>query len=209
MNNQIELYVNKKFDIMKIIKMVLKRKGWGENYTLYSTPTHEVIANMVSYDFEGRYATFRIRVNQKGGSGYYSNALDIYTNREDYTVQFINQLLLKRIVTTLNDYRKSIFEKEASDLYPYIYRYEKDDEEWIEQFGLEEKINKVKALDIDDDELEEMIDSIISKAVDKYEDKTVYKPRDKYVKTMVESNKEPQILALIDEITIELNKENK
>lgn len=209
MNNQIELYVNKKFDIMKIIKMVLKRKGWGENYTLYSTPTHEVITNMVSYDFEGRYAIFRIRVNEKGGSGYYSNILSIYTHREDYTVQFINNLLLKKIITTLEDYRKSIFEKEASDLYPYIYKYQKEDEEWIELFGIQEKIDKVKALDIDKEEIEEMIDSIISKEVDKYEDKIVYKPRTKYVNTMMESNKEPQILALINEITEELNKENK
>ena len=209
MNNQIDLYVNKKFDIMKIIKMVLKRKGWGENYTLYSTPTHEVIANMVSYDFEERYATFRIRVNQKGGSGYYSNTLLIYTHREDYTVSFINKLLLKRIVTTLNDYRKSIFEKEAADLYPYIHKHQKEDEEWIELFGIQEKIDKVKALDIDDEDIEEMIDSIIYKEINKYEDKTVYKPRAKYVNTMMESNKEPQILALIEEIEEELKKDNK
>ena len=63
--NELELYVNKKFDILKIIKMVLKRKGWGETYTLYSTPTHEVLIVMQSYDFEDKYATFKIKINEK------------------------------------------------------------------------------------------------------------------------------------------------
>lgn len=94
--NELELYVNKKFDIIKIIKMVLKRKDWGKTYTLYSTPTHEVLIVMQSYNFKDKYATFEIKINEKNGSGYYSSDLNIYTDREDYTVDFINKLLLKK-----------------------------------------------------------------------------------------------------------------
>lgn len=207
MNNQIELYVNKKFDIMKIIKMVLKRKGWGDNYTLYSTPTHEIIANMVSYDFENRYALFRIRVNQKGGSGYYSNTLTIYTHRDDYTVKFINNLLLKKIVTTLGDYRQSIFEEEASDLYPYTGFWYKSQEEKIEEFGLEEKVKKIKGSDLDDDEKNDLIEHVINREESKYNDNHCFKPRARYVeKTLKKDDREPQILALITEIKDELNK---
>lgn len=209
MKNEIEVYVNKKFDIMKIIKLVLERKGWGENYVLYSTPTYEVICSMSSYDFENRYATFKIKINEKGGSGYYLSTLNIYTQREDYTLQFVNQLLLKRIVTILNDYREYIFEEEARGLYPPIYKFQKEDDEWIELFGIKEKIDKIRTLDIDEEEIEEMIDNIICKEIDKYEAEMVYKPRNNYVDMCMEGNKEPQILALIDEINKELNKDNK
>lgn len=202
--NQLELYVNKKFDILKIIKMVLKRKGWGETYTLYSTPTHEVLIVMQSYDFEDKYATFKIKINEKNGSGYYSNTLKIYTDREDYTLKFINKLLLKVIKSYLFNYRRSIFESEASELYPYVWESDKSDEEWIEEFGLQEKVNKINQLDINDDEKEELIETLISKQFSKYKDRVCYEPRNKYLQNALESNKEKPILDLIEEIEKEL-----
>ena len=95
---QLTLYVNKKFDILKIIKLVLKRKDWGKTYTLYKTTTHEVLTQMRSYNFNDKYATFDIIINEINGPGYYSSQINIYTNREDYTLDFINKLFIKNII---------------------------------------------------------------------------------------------------------------
>ena len=202
---QIDLYVNKKFDILKIIKLVLKRKDWGKTYTLYKTTTHEVLTQMRSYNFNDKYATFDIIINEINCPGYYSSQVNIYTNREDYTIDFINKLFLKSIISALNNYRKSVFEKEAYDLFPYIYRFNKTDEEWIELLHLEAKVSKVNSIDLSDDEKNDLIDAIIDKALSKYENEVTYKPRDKYIKNAIESNKESSILNLIDEIRSELN----
>ena len=63
---QIDLYVNKKFDVIKIIKLVLKRKDWGKTYTLYKTTTHEVLTQMRSYNFTDKYATFDSKMPSRG-----------------------------------------------------------------------------------------------------------------------------------------------
>lgn len=202
---QLDLYVNKKFDVIKIIKLVLKRKDWGKTYTLYKTTTHEVLTQMRSYNFTDKYATFDIKINEINGDGYYSSQVNIYTDREDYTIDFINKLFLKSIISALNNYRKSVFEKEAYDLFPYIYRFNKTDEEWIELLNLTNKVNKVNSMDLSDDEKEDLIDSIIDKALDKYEDEVTYEPREKYIKEALESNREHYILDLITEIRGELN----
>lgn len=202
---QIDLYVNKKFDIIKIINLVLKRKDWGKTYTLYKTPTHEVLTQMRSYNFTDKYATFDIKVNEINGYGYYSSQVNIYTDREDYTIDFINKLFLKSIISALNNYRKSVFEQEAYDLFPYIYRFNKTDEEWIKLLNLTNKVNKINDMDLSDDEKHDLIDSIIDKALSKYENEVTYEPRDKYIKNAIESNRESAILNLIDEIRGELN----
>ncbi len=203
--NNIELYVNKKFDILKVIKMVLKRKCWGETYTLYSTPAHEVLAVMKSYDFENQYATFTLKINEKLGNGYDNTTLDIYTNREDYTVEFINKLLLKRIIRLLADYRESIFRREAGNNYPYTALWEKSEEEWIEQFGLEEKVNEIDNLNFDNDEKETLIETLLDKNLDDYNHEHCYVPRDKYVEKALDSDREKPILDLIKEIEEELD----
>ena len=202
---QIDLYVNKKFDVIKIIKLVLERKDWGKNYTLYKTTTHEVLTQMRSYNFNDKYATFDIKINEINGDGYYSSQVNIYTDREDYTIDFINTLFLKIIISTLNNYRKNVFEKEACELFPYVYRSDKDDSEWITLLHLENKVSKVNSTDLSDEEKEDLIDAIIDKALPKYEDKVVYEPRDKYIEKALASNRESTILNLIDEIRGELN----
>lgn len=202
---QIDLYVNKKFDVIKIINLVLKRKDWGKTYTLYKTTTHEVLTQMRSYNFTDKYATFDIKVNEINGDGYYSSQVNIYTDREDYTIDFINKLFLKSIISALNNYRKSVFEKEAYELFPYIYRFNKTDEEWIKLLHLENKVNKINDMDLSDDEKNDLIDAIIDKALSKYENEVTYEPRDKYIKNAIESNRESSILNLIDEIRGELN----
>lgn len=202
---QIDLYVNKKFDVIKIIKLVLKRKDWGKTYTLYKTTTHEVLTQMRSYNFNDKYATFDIKVNEINGDGYYSSQVNIYTNREDYTIDFINKLFLKSIISALNNYRQHIFEEEAYKLFPYVYRSDKDDSEWIELLHLENKVSKVNSTDLSDEEKEDLIDSIIDKALSKYEDKVTYEPRNKYIREALASNRESSILNLIDEIRGELN----
>lgn len=201
---QIDLYVNKKFDVIKIIKLVLKRKDWGKTYTLYKTTTHEVLTQMRSYNFTDKYATFDIKINEINGDGYYESQVNIYTDREDYTIDFINKLFLKSIISALNNYRKNVFEKEAYDLFPYIYRFNKTDEDWITLLNLEDKVSKVNSTDLSNEEKEDLIDSIIDKALDKYEDAVTYKPREKYIKEALASNREQAILDLITEIRGEL-----
>ena len=202
---QLDLYVNKKFDIIKIIKLVLKRKDWGKTYTLYKTTTHEVLTQMRSFNFNDKYATFDIKINEINGSGYYSSQVNIYTDREDYTIGFINNLFLKSIISTLNNYRQHIFEDEAYKLFPYVYRYDKDDAEWIKLLNLENKVSKVNSTDLSDEEKEDLIDSIIDKVLDKYENEVTYEPRSKYVEQALASNREHYILDLITEIRGELN----
>ena len=202
---QLDLYVNKKFDVIKIIKLVLKRKDWGKTYTLYKTTTHEVLTQMRSYNFTDKYATFDIKVNEINGDGYYESQVNIYTNREDYTIDFINKLFLKSIISALNNYRQHIFEEEAYKLFPYIYRFNKTDEEWITLLNLENKISKVNNTDLSDDEKNDLIDAIINKALSKYENEVTYEPREKYIKEALESNREHYILDLITEIRGELN----
>ena len=202
---QLDLYVNKKFDAIKIIKLVLKRKDWGKIYTLYKTTTHEVFTKMRSYNFTDKYATFDIKINEINGSGYYSSQVNIYTDREDYTIDFINNLFLKSIISALNNYRLNIFEEEACKLFPYVYRSDKDDSEWIELLNLENKVSKVNSTDLSNEEKEDLIDAIIDKALSKYEDEVAYEPREKYIKEALASNREQAILDLITEIRGELN----
>lgn len=203
--SEIELYVNKKFDILKVIKMVLKRKSWGETYTLYSTPTHEVLITMVSYNFCEQYATFSIKINEKGGNCYYSNTVNIYNNRDDYTISFVNELLLKKTRSYLEAYRTSIFEKEAQKLYPYVWRYEKSDEKWLEEFGLEEKIEKINSSGLAEEDKKTIIDNMIENKISEYEEENCYKPRELYIERAMESKREKAILDLIKEIEGELN----
>ena len=202
---QIDLYVNKKFDVIKIIKLVLKRKDWGKAYTLYKTTTHEVLTQMRSFNFNDKYATFDIKINEINGDGYYSSQVNIYTDREDYTIDFINKLFLKSIISALNNYRQHIFEEEAYKLFPYVYRSDKTDSEWIKLLNLENKVNKVNSTDLSNEEKEDLIDSIIDKVLSKYEDEVTYEPRSKYVEQALASNREQAILDLITEIRGELN----
>ena len=202
---QLDLYVNKKFDVIKIIKLVLKRKDWGKTYTLYKTTTHEVLTQMCSYNFTDKYATFDIKINEINGNGYYSSQVNIYTNREDYTIDFINNLFLKSIISALNNYRRHIFEDEAYKLFPYVYRNNKNDAEWITLLNLENKVSKVNSTDLSNEEKEDLIDAIIDKALSKYEDEVTYEPREKYIKEALASNREQTILDLITEIRGELN----
>ena len=202
---QVDLYVNKKFDILKIINLVLKRKDWGKSYTLYKTQNHEVIAQMSSYNFNDRYATFDIKVNEINGSNYYSSYINIYTDREDYTLNFINILFIKSVISTLNAYRQHIFEDEAYKLFPYVYRSDKSDSEWIKLLHLENKVSKVNSTDLSNEEKEDLIDAIIDKALDKYEDEVTFTPRSKYIEQALKSNRESAILNLVDELKKELN----
>lgn len=202
---QLDLYVNKKFDVIKIIKLVLKRKDWGKTYTLYKTTTHEVLTQMRSYNFKDKYATFDIKINEINGNGYYSSQVNIYTDREDYTIDFINKLFLKSIISALKNYRLQIFEEEACKLFPYIYRFNKTDEEWINLLNLENKVNKINDMNLSDEEKKDLIDTVIDRALSKYENEVTYEPRDKYIKVALESDREQAILDLIKEIEGELN----
>ena len=202
---QIDLYVNKKFDVIKIIKLVLKRKDWGKTYTLYKTTTHEVLTQMSSYNFTDKYATFDIKINEINGSGYYSSQVNIYTDREDYTIDFINNLFLKSIISALNNFRRHIFEDEAYKLFPYVYRSNKTDAEWIKLLNLENKVSKINSTDLSNEEKEDLIDAIINKALSNYDDEVTYKPREKYIIEALKSNREHYILDLITEIRGELN----
>lgn len=202
---QLTLYVNKKFDILKIIKLVLKRKDCCKTYTLYKTTTHEVLTQMSSYNFNDKYATFDIKINEINGPGYYSSQINIYTNREDYTLDFINKLFIKSIISALNNYRTNIFEQEAYNLFPYVFRSNKTNDEWIEILNLTDKVNEINNANLSDDTKNNLINLLIDNSLDSYENKVTYEPRDKYIAQALESDRESSILNLIEELKTELN----
>ena len=71
--------------------------------------------------------------------------------------------------------------------------------------NLEDKVSKINSTDLSNEEKEDLIDSIIDKALSKYENEVTYKPREKYIKETLASNREHYILDLITEIRGELN----
>ena len=161
---------------------------------------------MSSYNFNDRYATFDIKVNEINGSNYYSSYINIYTDREDYTLNFINILFIKSVISTLNAYRQHIFEDEAYKLFPYVYRSDKSDSEWIETLDLTNKVDKIKNTNLSNSMKDELINSIINNALDKYDDEVTFTPRSKYIEQALKSNRESAILNLVDELKKELNK---
>lgn len=206
---EIELYVNKKFDVYKIIEMVFERKGWGEKYTLYMTPSIEILAEMTFYNFSNRYANFKLIANKKGDSAYETTDLSIYTEREDYTADFVNNLILKTIVSLLVKMRKNIFERESQNMFPYFWRSSKSDEEWIEEGNLQDEINEINNASIKDKHKEKLIDELIDDYVSEKQDREVYVPRSNYVDGQISSNRENEILDLISEIESELKSNDK
>ena len=70
--------------------------------------------------------------------------------------------------------------------------------------NLEDKVNKINSTDLSNEEKEDLIDAIIDKALDKYENEVTFTPRDKYIKEALASDREQAILDLITEIRGEL-----
>ena len=70
---------------------------------------------------------------------------------------------------------------------------------------LEYKVNKINDMNLSDEEKKDLIDTVIDRALSKYENEVTYEPREKYIKEALESNREQAILNLIDEIRGELN----
>ena len=97
-----------------------------------------------------------------------------------------------------------MFEQEAYKLFPYVYKSDKTNSEWITLLNLENKVSKINSTDLSNEEKEDLIDSIIYKALSKYENEVTYEPREKYIKNAIESNREQAILDLITEIRGEL-----
>lgn len=201
----IELYVNKKFDINKIIKLVLKRKDWGKKYTLYSTKDLEVLITMNSYNFLDKYAIFDLRVNEKNGSGYYGYTLIIYTDREDYTLDFINNLLLKKVKKLLMDFRRDKIYDDVRDEIPYVWYSNKSTDEWIEFLNIKDELDKIKDLDLSDDKKDKIVDDFITNAYSEWVDINIDTPRNKKIEKLLATDIYSYILNLINEIDNELS----
>lgn len=201
------IYENKKFDINKIIKMVFKRKDWGKKYTLYKLNEIEVGICMDSFNFNNSYATFRVYVDSP--DKYTSDMFNVYTNREDYTLEFVNKLLLKTVVKVLNAYRKEIATDDANKQYHYIYSWNMSREDLIELLHLDNDIDSINNMEkVDDDTKELLIDNLIDNKLDDYNDKYYYTPLNKYVNTVLESESfVPSAVKLIANIKNELDKE--
>lgn len=201
------IYENKKFDINKIIKMVFKRKDWGKKYTLYKLNEIEVGICMDSFNFNNSYATFRVYVDST--DKYTSDMFNVYINREDYTLEFVNRLLLKTVVKVLNAYRKEIATDDANEQYHYIYSWNMSKKDLIELLHLDNDINAINDMEkVDDDTKELLIENLIDSKLDDYNDKYYYIPLNKYVNTVLESESfVPSAVKLIANIKNELNEE--
>lgn len=201
------IYENKKFDINKIIKMVFKRKDWGKKYTLYKLNEIEVGICMDSFNFNNSYATFRVYVDSP--DKYTSDMFNVYTNREDYTLEFVNKLLLKTVVKVLNAYREEIATGDADKQYHYIYSWNMSREDLIELLHLDNDIDAINNMEkIDNDTKELLVEKLIDSKLDEYNDKYYYIPLNKYVATVLESESfVPSAVKLIANIKNELDKE--
>lgn len=201
----LELYVNKKFDILQIINMVLKRKDWGKKYTLYSTKDLEVLITMSNYNFLNKYATFDLRVNEKNGIGYYGDTVNIYTDREDYTLEFINKLLLKKVVRLLDSFRHDKCYDNARLKFPYTWYSDKTQDEWIDYLNLSEDIDKIKSIDINEDMKDILVDKAVEEAYNSWLSENIEQPRNILIDTLEKSDAYKYILDLKEEIEKELD----
>lgn len=201
------IYENKKFDINKIIKMVFKRKDWGKKYTLYKLNEIEVGICMDSFNFNNSYATFRVYVDST--NKYTSDMFNVYINREDYTLEFVNKLLLKTVIKVLNAYREEIATNDADKQYHYIYSWNMSKEDLIELLHLDNDIDAINNMEkIDEDTKELLIEKLIDSKLDEYNDKYYYTPLNEYVATVLESESfVPSAVKLITNIKNELDKE--
>lgn len=201
------IYENKKFDINKIIKMVFKRKDWGKKYTLYKLNEIEVGIYMESFNFSNEYAAFKVYVNSV--NNYTSDICCVYINREDYTLKFVNRLLLKTIVKVLNNYREEIATNEANEQYHYISSWFTSEKDLIKLLHLNNDVKAINNMkEIDEDTKKLLIEKLIDSKLDKYNDKHYYKPISKYINTALESESfVPSAVALITNIKNELIKE--
>lgn len=201
------IYENKKFDINKIIKMVFKRKDWGKKYTLYKLNEIEVGICMESFNFNNSYATFRVYVDSP--DKYTSEEFNIYTNREDYTLEFVNKLLLKTVVKVLNTYRREIAYNDANEQYHYTYSWNMSKKDLIELLHLDNDIDAINNMEkVNDDTKELLIENLIDSKLSEYNDKYYYTPLNNYINTVLESESfVPLAVKLIANIKNELNKE--
>lgn len=201
------IYENKKFDINKIIKMVFKRKDWGKKYTLYKLNEIEVGICMDSFNFNNSYATFRVYVDSP--DKYTSDMFNVYINREDYTLEFVNKLLLKTVVKVLNVYRQEIATNDANKQYHYTYSWNISKKYLIELLHLDNDIDAINDMEkVDDDTKELLIENLIDSKLIEYNDKYYYIPLNKYVATVLESESfVPSAVKLIANIKNELDKE--
>lgn len=209
MKNEIELYVNKKFDIPQIIKMVLKRKNWGETYTLYKTKNFEIMATMESFNFKKSYAIFNIKANENDTCDYCCDDLYVYTNRDDYTIEFINRLLLKRIREVIISLVKNKFENEFRNIMPYPYMSEKSNEEWAKILNIEEEVEKIKNLDIDSDMIESCIENLINEKHYDYVRDNYFTPRNNYINSKIKNDFPNELNGILEEIENDILKIDK
>lgn len=201
------IYENKKFDINKVIKMVFKRKDWGKKYTLYKLNEIEVGICMESFNFNNSYATFRVYIDSP--DKYTSEIFNVYTKREDYTLEFVNKLLLKTVIKVLNTYRKEIAVNEADKQYNYISSWSMSEKDLIELLNLNNDIDAINNMEtIDKNTKELLIERLIDSKLDEYNNTYYYNPLNKYVDTALENESfVPSAIKLITNIKNELNKE--
>ena len=132
----------------------------------------------------------------------------VYINREDYTLEFVNKLLLKTIIKVLNSYRKEIAKKDAKKQYHYINSWDKSKKDLIKLLHLDNDINSINNMEIEKDTKKLLIEKLINSKLDEYNDTYYYTPVNNYVDTVLESKSFiPSAVTLINNIKKELNKE--
>ena len=162
---------------------------------------------MESFNFNNSYATFRVYVDSP--DKYTSEEFNVYTNREDYTLEFVNKLLLKTVVKVLNTYRREIAYNDAEKQYHYTYYWDMSKKDLIELLHLDNDINSINDIEkIDDDTKELLIEKLVDSKLDEYNDKYYYTPLNNYINTVLESESfVPSAVKLIANIKNEINKE--
>lgn len=205
--NWVTVKKEKNFDIFKIISLVFERKGWGKTYTLYSTEFHEIEISMVSYSFVNKTGNFKVVAREKASRTQFEYSLSIYTDRKDYTVRFVNQLLLKTARSSATSLRNKILMDEAREIYPDISRYAKGTSYWIDALEIRDEVSKIESLGFDSDIECNMIDSLVDMKFDDMEEAVVQGPRREYIQGRLDQGAQPELANLINRLSEELDEQ--
>lgn len=200
----LEIYVNKQFDIFKIINMMFDRHSWGKTYTLYNTLDVMVNIEMRSYNFCDKYAYFTITVIDNLSEKNRSTNISIYNDRSDYTLTFVDKLLHKSVIDVLRNHRADIFDDQAREVYEYCQMNEFDSsqyEEIAEKAGLSEEYEILDGMR----NSSELQHKLLEDYIDNYNHENYHVPIKTYVDKHMETDELFHLKSLQNEVERELS----
>jgi len=146
----------KKFDIdwLVLIKLAFKRKDWGKSFTIFEYGDVHIDVKMTSFNFEENIAHFQLNAlypqREELTYNFYSQESVEYV-LDNYSPEFFNQLMLKKIKRLIKGITLKIAEKRGQKKYEKLHfsYYDINDRTLMKQ-GHKDVLNQIRALDDDD-----------------------------------------------------------